>query len=336
MTRANATIAGKICGRLRASARSCGIVALTALIVAASASVACAAGPSASGHHQVVSRIDGPSGVPVALLIAFAGAVLGALAAYAGRVLRTRWSHRRGLLTGLWLWVTYNRGDGKMERPVFSIELLEIKHRHSTSGEKIRGTAWRVFAHKDMSTWDRRWTLTGYALDRFVECVYKSETGGGNGVVNMWRTNPGYEGEYIPARKASRRGQPHDSIVTEWARLPRELPQQLKEAIELIPEDEAKKYPRRVRRALGLGKPLLVHVKEWLPYAVALSDNQLALQATQTNRPTEGDAEQEKRSLEIYRRDLGLLQHSTVRSLRQVQADEPKSEGEHGDTRSAA
>jgi hypothetical protein len=315
MTRSEAQTTKKRRGRRHICRLGCSAVALATLVLAASASATFAATGSERVQYQVASRTDDLNGVPLALLIAFAGALLGALVAYFARQLRTMWKHRRGLLTGFWFWVTYNRDDREMERPVFSIELLEVKHRHSVHGEKIRGTAWRVFADEDFSTWDRRWTLTGWALEDGVECVYKSETGGGNGVVNMWRTKPGYEGEYIPARNASRRGEPHDSIVTEWARLPRELPQKLKEAVELIPEEDAKKYPRRVRRALGLNKPVLKRLGEWLPYAIAPIDNQLVLQAALASRQVE-DTEQEARALEIYRSDLHLDRHGNVHPIR--------------------
>lgn len=326
MTRSEAETTKKRRGRACIRSLGCSVIALAALVVAASASATFAATGGERVHYQVASGTDGLSGVPLALLIAFTGALLGALVAYLARELRTMWSHRRGLLTGLWFWVTYNRDDRTMERPVFSIELLKVKHRHSAHGEKIRGTAWRVFADKDVSTWDRRWTLTGWALEDGVECVYKSETGGGNGVVNMWRSNPGYEGEYIPARNASRRGEPHDSIVTEWARLPCELPQKLKEAVELIPEEEAKKYPRRVRRALGLNKPVLKQLGEWLPYAVAPIDNQLVLQAALASRQAEGDVEQEARSLEIYRSDLHLDRRGNVHPIRPLDLPRPGSD----------
>jgi hypothetical protein len=335
MGRLNAVTTDGFCGRLWVRRRNGRIAALTALLLATCSNVALAAGEGA--HRHVTSRADGPSGVVLALLIAFAGALLGALVAYAARELRRAWSHRRGLLTGFWLWVTYDPGDIDMDHPVFSIELLEIKHRHSVHGGKIRGTAWRVFADEDSSTWDRRWTLTGWPLEEFVECVYKSETGGGNGVVNMWRTNPGYEGEYIPARKASRRGQPHDSIVTEWARLPQEFPEKLKQAIELIPADEARNYPRRVRRALGLAKPLLRQVEEWLPYAIASVDNQFALQATLASRVQEQELGRENGSLEIYRKDLRLGRHSAIHRLREAEHDRAEDDRELADdSRSAA
>lgn len=312
MARHHTQIAGKLRARLAAYAEGVGVIALTALVVAASASVAYAAG-GVKLHHPVTPQADVLSGVPLGLLVAFAGAVLGAFAAFAGRELRKAWSHHRGLLTGFWLWITYERGDLTMSRPVVSIELLEIKHRLTAGGEKIRGAAWRVFAHKERSTWDRLWTLTGWAKGTFVECVYMSETGGGDGVVNMWKTNPGYEGEYIQARKVAKRGQPNDSIVTEWARLPRELPQRLKEAVACIPAEDAERYPRRVRRALGLSKPLGTRLREQLPYAAATVDNQLALQATLASKVAEAELELEQERLAIYRCDLQLGEHSGVR-----------------------
>ncbi len=320
MSRHQTRAAGKFRARCVTCAESLGVVALVALVFAASASVAYAAG-GAKLRHPVAASADGLSGVPLGLLVAFAGAVLGAFAAFAGRELRKAWSHHRGLLTGFWLWITYERGDLTMDRPVFSIELLEIKHHLSAAGEKIRGTAWRVFADRERSTWDRRWTLTGYAMDKFVECVYKSETGGGNGVVNMWRTNPGYEGEYIQARKAAVRGRPNDSIVTEWARLPRELPQRLKEAVARIPAEDAERYPRRVRRALGLGKSLATRVREQLPYAAAAVDNQLALEAALASEISELEQAGEREQagpITIYRRDLRLGEHSKVQRPRSI------------------
>ncbi|HEX4482697.1 MAG TPA: hypothetical protein VH081_02830 [Solirubrobacteraceae bacterium] len=296
--------------RIGACAEAAGVVALAALTFGASAGAAYAAG-GVKLHHSFAPRADVLSGVPLALLVAFAGAVLGALAAFAGRELRKAWSHHRGLLTGFWLWITYERGDLTMSRPVLSIELLQLKHHQSASGETIRGTAWRVFANKERSTWDRRWTLTGYAKDKFVECVYKSETGGGDGAVNMWKTKPGYQGEYIQAREAPVRGRTNDAIATEWARLPRELPQQLKQAIARIPAEDAEKYPRRVRRALGLSKSLRTRVLEQLPFAVAAVDNQLALQATlavDTSQVALEEAEQ----MTIRRRELHLGEHAKL------------------------
>jgi hypothetical protein len=300
---------------------SAGVVALTALIVAATAGVAFAAGGVKPQHH-VASHADGLSRTLADLLVAFIGAVLGAFAAFAGRELRKAWRNHRGLLTGFWLWVRYERGDLTMSRPVFSVELLQVKHRLSAGGGKIRGTAWRVFADKERSAWDRRWTLIGWAKDKFVECVYTSETGGEDGVVNMWKTNPGYEGEYIQARKAAERGQPNDSIVTEWARLPRELPQRLKEAVARIPAEEAKRYPRRVRLALGLSKPLGAQLRQRLPFAAAPLDDQLAPQATSTSNAPEGEMER----FVIHRCDLQLGEHSKPRRLQSIEPSIPGAE----------
>jgi hypothetical protein len=293
--------------RIGACAEAAGVVALTALIFGTSAGAAFAAG-GVKLHRSSAPHADVLTGLTLGLLVAFAGAVLGALAAFAGRELRKAWSHHRGMLTGFWLWVTYERGDLTMSRPVFSIELLQIKHHQSAAGETIRGTAWRVFANRERSTWDRRWTLTGYAKDKFVECVYKSETGGGDGAVNMWKTNPGYQGEYIQAREASVRERTNDAIATEWARLPRELPQQLQQAIAQIPAEDAEKYPRRVRRALGLSKSLRTRVLEQLPFAAAAVDNQFALQATLAGEASEVALE-EIEQITILRRELHLGEH---------------------------
>jgi hypothetical protein len=321
MARHETQIKGMRRGRRGALVEGVGVMALTALIVAATTGVAFAASGVKLQHHAA-SHTGGLSRTLADLLVAFAGAVLGAFAAFAGRELRKAWSNHRGLLTGFWLWVTYERGDLTMSRPVFSVELLEVKHRLSAGGEKIRGTAWRVFADKERSTWDRRWTLIGWAKDKFVECVYKSETGGGNGVVNMWKTNPGYEGEYVPAQKAEERGRPNDSIVTEWARLPRELPQRLKEAVARIPAEDAERYPRRVRRALGLSKPIGVQLRERLPYAAAPVDNELALQAMLAGNATEEELER----LVIHRCDLQLGEHSKQRRLHSIEPSQVDTE----------
>jgi hypothetical protein len=295
--------------------------------------------PPANGLIARVSDLIRSAGIPLAV------ALVAALMIFLARAARERWIYRRGALTGYWLWLTYDPEDSGMRGAVWSIELAELKHRHTTKADKITGTVWRVFDRDVPSHWARRWTLTGWKVDEVVEGVYKwtRERGGSHGVIHVWETDDGFAGQYIRVvRYAHGRRLTHDRVDawTEWTRLPELSNTALAVAVGRIPPRAAKEYPRRVRRRLGIRTPWLPRFLEGMAYAVAPLDNYFALaRASEARRSTQRDPQRDDGPLDIYRADLGLGAQTDVTNLRVVRPDASPAElsaGPNPDDRKAA
>jgi hypothetical protein len=261
--------------------------------------------------HRAGAARDTQSVVYRDFLVAIGAGLATSLALFGARAAWERIVYSRGQLTGYWLWVTYEPGDLEMQKPVWSVELLRLKHRHTRKEDEVDGAAWRVYDRDEEPRWSRRWTLTGWKIDDVLESVYKSsDPAGGHGVVHMWTTEGGYEGKYIRVTRSSNGGKPtHEPVLVmnEWARLPRQIPARLREALDNIPGYAVQNYPRRVRYELGLEEPFFARLSQGMAYALIPSgDNRFALLDEQRRKASEPGPPRGSSRWPIYRRDLGL------------------------------
>jgi hypothetical protein len=83
----------------------------------------------------------------------------------------------------MWYQLVYHPGDENRADDLWSIELLEIKHRSSS----LRGTMWRTF----FRDFEKRWTWQAYAKGNLITGSYRQDRGnGGDGLIQMIRVSP--------------------------------------------------------------------------------------------------------------------------------------------------